>query len=319
VLADSVSRQIVSGPETYRVATRKDIPALSRLFREVFGIDREEKIWEWKLFSNPRGSASFLCEAEGRVVSHCAGVPVAFRDGANSYRALQSVDFMSSPAYSGGIGGGGVFVRTVRGFFDTFCGPGKAPLLYGFPGERHRMLGEQLLGYRSIEKVTEFSIPLESSQRVTDPDILRLSPITSESLEAFKSPDFSVGAERDISYLNWRYRDHPHRPYSLLTYRRWLGSPIVAIVRKRSEAIFVMELAGKIDRRNLEGLTAKMGSLGLPVKLWGSARHPIGLLLAAAGWNMEEKDHSIECRFFVEREVPLQGEMYYTLGDYDVQ
>ncbi|HXI13622.1 MAG TPA: GNAT family N-acetyltransferase [Thermoanaerobaculia bacterium] len=320
-------RAIVSGVETYRAATRADIPALSTLFLEVFGVERDERVWDWKLFSNPRGSASFLCEAGGRVVSHCAGTPVTFRDGTKSYRALQSVDFMSSPTYSGGMGRGGVFVRTVKGFFEMFCGPLAAPLLYGFPGERHRILGERLLGYRAIERVTELSLgghkekSLEGRTDATANRVSRRLPLptlTPKMLDSFKSPDFDFGAERDRSYLHWRYLEHPHKPYSMLSYRRWPSSPMSAIVRETGDVLYVMELGGTIDRRNVLGLTAKMHDLGVPVKMWCPTRHPVGQLLTAAGWLSSEKDHSIECRFFIERPVPMEGEMYYTLGDYDV-
>src|SRR5687767_12330468 len=107
--------------EVIRPSTRADIPALSALFEEVFGLHRQASVWEWKYFSNPRGTTSMVCEAGGRLVAHAGGTPVRFRDFEREYVALQSVDFMSSPTHAGGIGRGGVFIRTAERFFEAYC------------------------------------------------------------------------------------------------------------------------------------------------------------------------------------------------------
>jgi len=218
---------------------------------------------------------------------------------------------MSSPSYVGGIGRGGVFVRTVRGFFEAYCGPGLASLVYGFPGERHRLLGESLLGYRPVEPVTEWSLP-------TSGEGGEIIPFASADARRWKSGNFAVGAERDAHYLTWRYANHPEHEYGVVTFRRWLRTEARALVRHTPEALFVMELEGKVDASTLAGLSRKLSVLGVPVKFWGSAAAKLATLLAGCGWTAQQRDHWIECRFFIDRSAPTIGEIYYTFGDYDV-
>lgn len=299
--------------EIIRPAVREDIPALSALFFEVFGTERPEAVWCWKLFENPRGTASYVCQAGGRIVAHCAGLPVRFRDYEREYTAMQSVDFMSSPSYPGGIGRGGVFIRTAERFFDSCCGASTIPLVYGFPGERHRLLGERLLGYRAVERVGE--LRLETSGSGTEPEAL-----TKAGLALFQQLPVDLGAVRDERYLKWRYLDHPTFRYEVVRVRRAfrLHSQIAALVRRTEDAVYVMEIGGRFSRRSLASLADALRNLGLPVIFWCSPQHPIARLLAACGFTVELRDHSIECRFFMQRDIPRPGELYYTLGDYDV-
>lgn len=299
--------------EIIRPATVSDISALSALFLEVFGTERPEAVWRWKLFENPRGTASYVCEAEGRIVAHCAGLPVRFRDYEREYTAMQSVDFMSSPSYPGGIGRGGVFVRTAERFFDACCGASTIPLVYGFPGERHRLLGERLLGYRAVERVGE--LRLEPSGTATETE-----PLTKADLALFQQLPIDMGAVRDERYLNWRYLEHPTFRYEVIRVKRALRlhSQIAALVRRTDETVYIMEIGGRFSRRSLASLAGALRNLGQPVLFWCSPQHPISRLLADCGFAVGTRDHSIECRFFVQRDIPRPGELYYTLGDYDV-
>jgi len=299
--------------EIIRPARESDIPELSRLFLEVFGVERSTDLWRWKLFQNPRGFASFVCEVEGRIVAHCAGVPVRFVDFEREYVALQSVDFMSSPSYPGGIGRGGVFVRTVEQFFRAHCGPSAIPMVYGFPGERHRVLGERLLGYRSVEPVFEWTRESEGSNGAA-------LPLSEASLSEFAVASLQFGAVRDLPYLRWRYLAHPAADYRIVGVKRFLRSSFsaAAIVRLLPDGVFVMELGGRLNSEVLTKLASQLAQFGRPVKVWASPAHPLGRLLQACGFQKTQRDHLLECRFFFQREVPLPGEFYYTFGDYDV-
>ena len=97
-----------------------------------------------------------------------------------------------------------------------------------------------------------------------------------------------------------------------------LHSPIAALVRRTAEAVYVMEVGGRFSRRSLASLAGALRNFGRPVVFWCSPQHPISRLLADGGFEVTTRDHSIECRFFVQRDIPRAGEMYYTLGDYDV-
>ena len=299
--------------EVVRRATRDDIPGLAALFLEVFREEREERVWSWKFFDEARPGASFVCEAGGRIVAHCGGTPVRFRDGSSEYPAFQSVDFMSSSAYAGGIGGGGVFVRTVHEFFRQMCGEGgKAQLVYGFPGERHRLLGERLLGYSPIEPVGELS--LDSTAANISPDEL-----TEKVLSSFDKGQFPLGGVRDRPYLRWRYLTHPVHRYTYLAMRStFFGSKVAAILRETDQCFYLMELGGELTTGALRTLASSLRRLGKPVRGWFSPGHRLAFALREAGFTFRERDHYLECRYFSKRLQPRSGEFYYTLGDYDV-
>lgn len=304
---------LVDRREIIRPATAADVPALSALFEEVFGKRRDDSVWMWKLFDNPRGSVSFVCEADDRLVAHCAGLPVRFRDYHREYPALQSVDFMSSQRYAGGLGRGGVFVRTAEKFFHACCGPTAVPLVYGFPGERHRVLGEKLLGYRSVERVGELTLNAAGSG-------LDVVPLRPEHLRYFHSIPVEFGAIRDAAYLDWRYLRHPLHSYGFIQVRRPLRMHprIAALVRMTDEALFIMELGGNFSRSSIGALVSVLSRADRPVRFWCSPQHPIARLLIQSGFRVELREHFVECRFFVQHEIPQPGELYYTLGDYDV-
>lgn len=304
----------MSGTEIIRPSSPADIPQLQRLFTEVFGSVRDEAVWTWKYFDHPRGPHSFVVEAAGRLVAHCGGTEVTMVDGGAAYPALQSVDFMSSRNYSGGLGRGGVFARMVDAFFAAYCGPQRIPLVYGFPGERHRVLGERILGYRPVERVGEVSLD-PVSDTVGDPE-----PLDASLVESFRAPAMAMGAERSADYLRWRYLLHPTFRYHQVTVRRWpWRSRTEAIVRITEEGrLLLMELGGRVDERGVERLSQRLRQMGRNVHGWTPGRHPVGQMLLRAGWQFAERDHRVEVRSFTRRVVPQPGGMYYSLGDYDV-
>lgn len=299
--------------ETIRPAVAADVPALGALFEEVFGAPRAPEVWRWKYFDNPRRAASMVCEAGGRLVSHCGGTPVRFRDYGVEHMALQSVDFMSSPTYPGGIGRGGVFIRTAERFFEAFCGPRKVPLVYGFPGERHRLLGERLLGYRPVEQVAELRLSPRGEGGA-------IEPLTARDLPHFSKVPADLGAVRDGVHLAWRYLGHPLWTYGKVSVRGvfGVGTQIAAIVRSDADRLYVMEVGGRFSRAAVEDLADALSRVGREVVLWGPPAHPVYSLFAEGGFSVTLRDHWIEMRSFTQRQVPRTGELYYTLGDYDV-
>lgn len=298
--------------ETIRRSRPEDVPLLSALFREAFGHERSEAIWQWKYFGE-RDSVGYVCEADGRIVAHCGGLPVRFRDGGRELRAFQSVDFMSSAAHAGGLAGGGVFVRTVRRMFEEHCGPSKAQLVYGFPGERHRLVGERLLGYRPLEPVQEIRIESRAASE-------SLQPLSEEAFPLFTRLHPFLGTVRDEEYLRWRYLNHPSHRYLVLPVSgSWpFRRRFAALVRDLDEYILMMEIGSIGSQKDAMRLLGSLEKLGKPVKAWLPPQSSLALFLANAGVKATQRDHWFEYRFFIERSAPMPGEFYYTAGDYDV-
>ena len=299
--------------EKIRPSTERDIPALNALFKKVFREERAPQVWEWKYFRNPRGNFSFLAEADGRVISHCGGTPVIFRDGGETRLALQSVDFMSDPAYPGGLGSGGVFARMVKAFFAQYCGPSAVTMVYGFPGERHRLFGERVLGYAPVEHVGELILQPRGESRVVAQPLASNLALLSQVQTPFLS-----GAVRDETYLRWRYVDHAVHRYELVKVKGFFSAPLGAIIRRTNDEVLLMDLIGTASPRNIQKIIAKLAMMGRPVRAWASLAHASTKALLDGGFVAAPRDHLIECRFFDGRPLPSAGEFYYSLGDYDV-
>lgn len=301
--------------EEIRTPTAADIPALSQLYTEVFREIREPAEWLWKYFERSE-YASMICTLNGRIVAHCGGVAVKVRDGSAGYGALQSTDFMSSPTYAGGLGGGGIFIRTVRAFYAEYCESGRFPMLYGFPGERHRLLGERLLGYRPVETVGELTMPGTEGEEVS----LRGFEVLDESiLRYLAGAEFGFGAVRDWEYLKWRYVDHPRHRYFAVTVRGILGRlKGVIVVRRSADEVLLFDARLPEKSRDLELLVGYVRAGGRKIRCWFSPGSREAQRLAAAGFSIGSRDHYFETRFFNGRSAPREGEFHYSLGDYDV-
>jgi len=316
--------------ETVRRSRPEDIPALQALFKEAFGQERSAEGWAWKFFENPRGNAGFVCEAGGRIVAHCAGIPLKLRNGGRSATAYALVDFMSSASYAGGVGGGGVFVRTVRRFFSETCTGTQVPLLFGFPSERHRLLGERLLAYKPVELVHDIRLEPTGSGG-------RLEPLAPSHLSLFSRAPFENGVERDETYLQWRYLEHPQFRYHAVIVRGLFGrARLGALVRESDEGVVhLMELGGDFSDGNVARLTEELSKLGRPVIGWGSPENAVWKRFLDAGFVASPRDHYLcaawiratpadapnrsgGIRLHYDRPAPLPGKIYFTLGDYDV-
>jgi hypothetical protein len=97
-----------------------------------------------------------------------------------------------------------------------------------------------------------------------------------------------------------------------------MGTQIAAIVHQDDKAVHVMELGGAFSRSSVRRLIGSLADLGKEIVFWGSPGHPVGQLLVEGGFRMAARDHRVEFRSFTQRPTPRGGELYYTLGDYDV-
>lgn len=310
--------------ERVRPATPDDAPELSRLFLEVFGHERPEQVWRWKFFGHPIGASSWVTEAEGRIVAHCGSTAVRFSLQGTPILALQLVDFMSHPRYAGGIGGGGIFARTTTAMFRDVLSRTPAKLLYGFPGERHRLAGERLLGYTTAGAVGEITIESASNDVET-------RPLEIADLDRFGEIPSPLHAMRDRDLLQWRYLEHPSATYEVVeTSRRFLRKPrALAIVRRDGDGIRLMETGGSFAPHDVKALVERLSGLGAPVVGWCSPDHMITNRFRDAGCDVTIRDHSLAAAWFLESpdparrrfftsDAPRGSDFYFTLGDYDV-
>jgi hypothetical protein len=199
----------------------------------------------WKYQKNPHGSpVIWVAEDKGRIVGCYILNPVRIRIGQVSVLGAQSVDAAVDNAYRGA----GVFKKLAVNAIAQASKEGVA-ILYAFPTEiAHK--GQVRIGYRpmfiipKMFKVFRIRSLLEEPgsksaflqkalgkmkifQRIGQ---TKISTKSNDSLKVRATKDFdsrfetfwnevckenkSVLVERDISYLRWRYNEHPEKQYT---------------------------------------------------------------------------------------------------------
>lgn len=141
-----------------RPAAPADRPALLALFRAAFGGEASAEEWAWKYDRNPNPAASAVAVVDGKIAGFYGGFGTRYRGAAGDLPGVSAVDVMTDPA-ARRLGRHAVF----KDLGEAYCRLNReagAPFYFGFPHERHRALGERLLGYLSVESVGEWTRPL---------------------------------------------------------------------------------------------------------------------------------------------------------------
>jgi len=154
------------------------VPAINRLFANVFGRQRDDAATRWRLFRNPVGQPVIMvAESAGRIIAHRAFWPIDLHIGDDAVRGAQSIDLMVEAAYRGR----GVFRELAPASFAVAEQRG-LELLYGFPN-RDAMRASARLGWNHIGNVPRFVRPLRSDAFRRLPTSLR--PFAALALRAW--------------------------------------------------------------------------------------------------------------------------------------
>jgi hypothetical protein len=141
-----------------RPAVPADRPALLALFCAAFGAEASADEWAWKYDRNPNPGVSAVAVTDGKIVGFYGAFGTRYRGAGGAFPGVSAVDVMTDPA-ARRLGRHAV----IRSLGEAYCRLNRdagAPFYFGFPHERHRVLGERLLGYRSVEPAGEWVRPL---------------------------------------------------------------------------------------------------------------------------------------------------------------
>jgi len=203
---------------TFRAAAPADRPALFRLFASSFGAPADSRTWEWKYDRNPNPAPSAVALLDGKVVGYYGGWGTRYRGAGGDRPGVAAVDVMSDRAVKS-LGLHGLF----RGLGETFCRlcrEAGIPFYFGFPNERHRLVGEKVLGYLSVEPAGEWTRPVGTPGSTRRPHgrLLKarvgaaLSPAHDALAEALHArPGWRT--DRSRATLNWRLSPHAGARY----------------------------------------------------------------------------------------------------------
>ncbi|MBN2701429.1 MAG: GNAT family N-acetyltransferase [Methylothermaceae bacterium] len=304
------------------------------LWRAAFGGTLEPAVWLWKYHGEFGHRAMVAEHRSGRLMAMFGGVPCAASLQGRPVEIVHLWDNMSHPAYRGLLGGRrGVYVRTVDAFIETYCGPGKAIFLYGFPGDRHFRLGQRTLRYGRLDEAACLELePSPSANRNISErvDLMVRADERLDRMAAELDRIYPFWVRRDRRFVQWRYFDHPRRRYRVYGLRKlWsraLKGMAVIAAEDDDTGILVDLILPVGDTESLGFLRRLRGEWHRAgwrrIRTWVPANHPARRCLQAAGFEIRPEPLGIipTGRSF---SPDLDGRwaaanLYYTMGDGDL-
>ena len=295
-------------PFVYRAATPADRPALLRLFSAAFGEAADPDLWAWKYDEGPHRAPSAVALAEGRIVGFYGGWATRYRGARGDLPGAAAVDVMTDPA-ARGLGGGGLFAGLASAFSEL-CREAGIPFYFGFPHERHRLVGERKAGYASVGPAGQWARPLGSRSF--------LGPIRRRLLRTSVGDRVSPGHEalaealharagwrtdRSRPTLDWRFAPHGGASYRLVEILdRRSASRGYAAVRLVGERALLVDLQVRDEASGdvgdlLEAVRASLGGDAARLELRAPTGSPLAERLAAEfGFAPETSDCHFEIR-----------------------
>lgn len=307
-----------------RAADRTDDAGIRALLAACFpdNIKSRAAYTRWQYWDNPFGAArSWVAEAEGRIVSHWAAVPVPMiLDGVEGLGA-KGVDGATDPAYRGR----GLFAELGRNLRrdasaagirailthpnpDAARGAEQAgavlisraaahvrPLDDAWLGRRARLPGAA--GRAAGAFVRRAAFPLRPGDRA---EVTAALPEGIDDLWARAGRGVRNGVARHQGWWDWRYAQRPDRPYRYALTRRGgrLSGVACVTVAERFGGRFglVLEYLA-VDEDAARGLTAALSAIA-------TAEQAVGLALVT----LPRSDLSALCRGAGFRRLPRRLE-----------
>lgn len=298
-----------------------DEAGIVSLFATVFQHELPLTVWQWKYLRDGESPPVYVAAEEGQIVCHYGALCQRLSWEGKVVLGWDIVDVMCHPRHQGR----GLFRRAAQAFIAQLC-ERQGALIYGFPGERHRRLGERLIGYEPVAAVYKVqkmlaptSVPFPAGVVV-----LRTIPYEWDQHWHLLERRFGFVARRDRQMLSWRYEERPGKRYRFLTIP---GVPALAVVGLEFEKAYLMEFvlekgntaAAQLLLLAVESLCGAEGTETIegwfPRFAW-----ECGFLTGTGGFTGAATDNYVECRVFDSRLRAswLAEHFYYSLGDYDV-
>ncbi len=217
---------------TVRSYRPEDRPYVMALWKTAFGKEMPISLWNWKYQENPFGCHILLCINDaGEPVVMYGGVPYQAQLNGKCVEITQLMDIMSHPDYRKT----GLFIHTGNAFFDTFGGPKKSVMLYGFPGKYHFEIGQKYLAYLKTTKDVVYlsgdpTILSGNNSICSNGDIEQYSDIDASFDNLWKrcQDNYPFSIIRNADFIRWRFKEHPFRRYEIWGYRMKTDEQLVA-------------------------------------------------------------------------------------------
>jgi len=303
-----------------------DEDGIRELFEVCFGRVLTHAEWLWKYNSSPYGSASTVAVDDGKIIAHYGGIRLRFYFRGKNFDVFQPCDIMTHPRFRGRIfSRKGVLVKTAEHFYNTNL----MDFAFGFPSERHAILGIKQLGYTWYKNVTVLSKKTVDRhlcnpflKTETDWDSVHGEEI--DLLWEEIKDDFGLSIEKNHRYIFWRYRDTPSRVYIPFIVRDRLNMKLKAFstLSIKGDELCILDLFIKknldIDTimKYIERFAKRSGVK--KITLWANPLDPISCHLVDYGF---VQGKGIPYVFKILKDVVdvqfLFENYHYRMGDYD--
>jgi hypothetical protein len=309
-----------------RNITDADEQGIRALFAACFGKELSHEEWGWKYRHSPWGSDAAIALDGEHIIAHYGGVGARFYAKGKILTVYQPCDVMTHPKYRARIfSKRGAMVRAGELFF----GSNPMDFAFGFPSERHAVLGTKQLGYTEHSHVTvlrkKVGLYKPGNFFVTvDEGWSSLNEVELDTLWKEAREEYSLTLDRDIRYLCWRYRDHPSKQYEPLIvrsrYSKALQAFAVCAVRESELHILDFFCVRSFKTKTLLRLfenTAVRNGLGA-VRIWVHPHESVFRTFERFGY-AAEKGVPYIFKILNDQITPLfLFDAYcYRMGDYD--
>ena len=310
----------------YRDFLPDDLPDLARVFREAFGGELSVAEWTWKYVDSPFHGASVVAVVDGRPEGFYGAWATRYRGAAGNLPGVAAVDVMTSRAAQA-LGRHVVF-RELALTFSARNGDLGAPFFFGFPNDRHRIMGEKLLDYVEVERCGEWEATALPARRRT------LFRRTARGAR-FGTPHASLAemlhgrggwrSDRSGRILNWRFFDRPGAIYDVVQLLALSGrSRGYAVVRKEGPVGRIVDFQVRDESgADVPDLLAAVAEAG-PAERWIVRGPRQGILAARWTGELGFTERVSDCSFTVRRltdgfEVLEAARAFdYRFSDHDV-
>lgn len=308
------------GPENW--------PDALSLFERAFGEPASPALWAWK-YEGARNVSVVALRGDSMVAHYgCVSRAVNYR-GAPAH-TVQICDVMVDPAERGLMTRTGAFFQAARASQESIIGFGGEHLFgFGFPNQRHMVLGSRAGLYSKVEHLVEYrwaTHRARPSALTTARAIPSITEVAAKVDDLWRQmarglSDLIVGV-RDASYLKYRYEIHPKFSYHVfLIEQRLSRRPLgLLVLRGDGEVCRLIDLVGPVESIELmvdyaQRIASRMGFLTLVAWISsGQSRY-----FEASGGVKHPLDIQIPGNCLVQR-VPvsdLEDRWWLMMGDTD--
>lgn len=309
-----------------RKAKESDEKGIRALFAESFGRELPLDEWKWKYKDSPWGSTAVVAVDNDKIVAHYGAIKSRFHFNGSVFDVFQPCDVMTHPKYRARFfTKKGAMVRAGEFFFSN----NHMDFAFGFPSERHAILGTKQLGYTEHKYVSVLKKHIDKKKFVLN---LLISVTASwDSIKPFEidilwdsiKDGYGLSIEKKSHYIIWRYKDNPVKKYKPLIIRTRLNNKLKAFcvlsINENELSLmdflcpkgFQLRLFNLIENFVIEH---KLSSL----RLWLNPKEDIYQKLVKNGYN---EDKAVPLLFKIlnaEIKPEFLFENYrYRMGDYD--